>query len=159
MFAKLPICSALLEKVIHLWPFLVFIRNKWAKTGYESALTHWCFWSWNIIYQIFFKTVIQGKKAWERDWSIILLFFHCTLSVATGTLHQDLLLTGNDHVESRFRSWSCFKTEEHSTMGTLLASPCRQDESVPSHLQLITFPGHSLNLFVEKSDSIEENQR
>lgn len=59
--------------------------------------------------------ILDGLKG----LNVILLFFRRTLSVPTGPLHQDLLLPGDDHVESRFRLRPCFKTEEGSTIATL----------------------------------------
>ena len=99
----------------------------------------------------------QRRSLRERCLSIILLFFSRTLSIATGTLHQDFLLTGDDHVQPRFRSWPCFKTEEHSTTGTLLVSPCTKTSQCSVALWN-TFSDHSLNFFMETSDSIEEKQ-
>ena len=99
----------------------------------------------------------QTRSLRERYLSIILLFFSRTLSIATGTLHQDFLLTGDDHVQPCFRSRPCFKTEEHSTTGTLLVSPCTKTSQCWVVLWN-TFSDHSLNFFMETGDSIEEKQ-
>lgn len=60
--------------------------------------------------------------AWVRFVYIILLFIISTLSIATGTLHLDLLLTRDDHVESRLCPWSCFKTKRELSVWDLRLS-------------------------------------
>lgn len=84
------------------------------------------------------KIIIISDGA--KGLNVVLLLFRRTLSVATGPVHQDLLLPGDDHVESRFRSRPCFKTEERSTIGTLPRLAVRDEAGGQSSFSLNSTP-------------------
>lgn len=95
---------------LSIYPFFILnwvaveLASLPADLGREAGLSNVA-----SIYSACTLSCLERRKKVKKTKSILL--FHCALSVTTGVIEQDFLLAGNNHMEPRFPSWSCFKTK------------------------------------------------